>query len=96
MGRGPVPNHSHLIVVPNSLTSQWTREFKTFFKPKNIEIHPLPTSEAAVEKYFQSDEWLKSDTPFILRVCLLSHSVRIIIETSVVLNSHLMDRHWVT
>jgi SNF2 family DNA or RNA helicase len=89
MGRGPVADEPHLIVVPNSLTMQWTQELKTFFNPKQIEIHPLPITEAEVEAYFQSDEWVKSQTPMILRVVIASHSVRNMIETSVFLNSHL-------
>jgi len=77
MGKGPVPNRPHLLVVPNSLVLQWTRELKTFFNPKQVEIHPLPASEKAVEDYLQSDEWLNSDTPMILRILIVSHTVSI-------------------
>jgi SNF2 family DNA or RNA helicase len=87
MGKGPVPNLPHLLVVPNSLVPQWTWELKIFFNPKQIEIHTLSASEEGVEAYLQSDEWLKSETPMIFRIVIVSHTVR---NTFYVLNySHL-------
>jgi hypothetical protein len=75
MGQGAIPNRPHLLVVPNSLVPQWTRELKTFFNNKNVEIHPVPTAEVAVETYLNSDAWVNSETPMILRILVCSHTV---------------------
>ena len=75
MGRHDgVPNRPHLLIVPNPLVEQWTRELKIFFASKMIEIHTLPTSEAAVEKYLD-EEFRSSSVPDILRIVICSHSV---------------------
>lgn len=75
MGRyDSIPDLPHLLIVPNPLVEQWTRELKTFFAAKRIEIHVLPSSEAAVEQYL-NDVFRKSDVPDILRVVICSHSV---------------------
>lgn len=71
-----VPNRPHLLVVPNPLVEQWTRELKIFFSSKMIEIHTLPTSESAVELYL-NEEFRKSTAPDILRVVICSHSVSV-------------------
>jgi hypothetical protein len=90
MGRGPVPDQPHLLVVPNSLVPQWTRELKTFFNYRQIEIHPLPKSEAEVEKYLKSDAWTKSGTPKILRILIVSHTVRLFIANPFLLSSRFL------
>ncbi len=80
MGKGSVPNKPHAIVVPNSLVDQWRRELKTFFKPFSLDIFQLPTSAAALKRYFSDPDgvWEKANHPHIFRVVLIPHSVGVI------------------
>lgn len=51
------------------------------------------TSEEPVEEYLRSDAWTMSETPMILRILLVSHSVRSDIIL-VYLRLMQIPRHW--
>lgn len=80
MGKGRVPNKPHVIVVPNSLVDQWRRELKTFFKPYSLDIFQLPTSGAALQRYFSDPDgaWAKANHQPMFRVVLVPHSVCVV------------------
>jgi hypothetical protein len=80
MGKGPVPDLPHAIVIPNSLVDQWRRELKTFFKAHSLDIFQLPTVATELQKYFTAPDgpWKKSHHPLMFRIVLIPHSVRIV------------------
>jgi len=77
MGKGIVPNRPHLLVVPNSLVDQWTRELRIFFKKGTIEIYQVPGKEEDFEKFFIDPKmpWMLSKTPMVFRILLCTTSV---------------------
>lgn len=71
-----IPDHGHLIIVPNSLIDQWHRELKTFFKPHSIDIFRLPSSMAEIQIFWTKEgHWGKSKHLQMFRVVLVAHSV---------------------
>ncbi|TFK60422.1 P-loop containing nucleoside triphosphate hydrolase protein [Pluteus cervinus] len=70
MGRGPVPNLPHLLVLPLSLVGQWISELRTFFKPKEIDIFDLSGNDKEVEKSL-ADLALSKHEP-VFRIVLIS------------------------
>ncbi|KAG2355244.1 hypothetical protein BDR07DRAFT_1493393 [Suillus spraguei] len=73
-GLDAIPNLPHVIIVPNSLNSQWFSELRTFFAPKALEVYNYPTAENEFGDFFNG-AWAKSSTPLIHRIILVNHSV---------------------
>ncbi|KAG2361110.1 P-loop containing nucleoside triphosphate hydrolase protein [Suillus spraguei] len=73
-GLDAIPNLPHVIIVPNSLNSQWFSELRTFFAPKALEVYNYPTAENEFGDFFNS-AWAKSSTPLIHCIILVNHSV---------------------
>ncbi|KAG2111479.1 hypothetical protein DEU56DRAFT_919984 [Suillus clintonianus] len=73
-GMDAIPNLPHVIIVPNSLNSQWYSELRTFFAPKAVEIYNYPTAESEFGEFFNG-AWATSATPLIHRIILVNHSV---------------------
>ncbi|KAG2360936.1 hypothetical protein BDR07DRAFT_1377635 [Suillus spraguei] len=61
-GLDAIPNLPHVIIVPNSLHSQWFSELRTFFSPKALEIYDYPTAENEFGDFF-TGAWAQSSTP---------------------------------
>lgn len=75
-GRPVIDDLPHAIVVGNSLVRQWTTELRTFFAPGRTEIYVFPTTESKFSEFWEGD-WKTSKTPFINRIILIPHSVRL-------------------
>jgi len=73
MGRGPIPNEPHLLVVPNSLVSQWHRELKTFFCPHSVDIFRVPSVQKTLKQFWEKFDESKHDP--IFRIAIIPHSV---------------------
>ncbi|KAJ8457265.1 hypothetical protein ONZ45_g18379 [Pleurotus djamor] len=76
LGKGPVNNAAHLIIVPLCLMGQWRKELQTFFAPGAIDIIDLPQAIIDVETFFtdKSSDWGKSGQEPIDRIVLCAHS----------------------
>ncbi|KIM37675.1 hypothetical protein M413DRAFT_30621 [Hebeloma cylindrosporum] len=76
MGRGPVPNDPHLIIVPNSLVEQWIRELYAFNRKGSLDVFRLPVSANDVARFFLQEDspWKKSKHEPINRVIISSDS----------------------
>ncbi len=72
-----VPNEPHIIVVPLSLVAQWVDKLYRFFSRGAIDIFQLPTSLAALKKFFSDAEgaWQLSKQKMINRIVICAHSV---------------------
>jgi hypothetical protein len=73
MGKGLVPNHAHLLVVPNTLVDQVHRKLKTFFQPRSIDIFWVPTIAKKLSPFW--NEYNGSKHEPIFRVVIIPHSV---------------------
>ncbi|KAG1727539.1 P-loop containing nucleoside triphosphate hydrolase protein [Suillus lakei] len=74
VGQTSIPDLPHIIIVPNSLLSQWTSELRTFFAAKTIEIYQFPTALKDFASFW-TGAWATSKMPFINRIILVTHSM---------------------
>lgn len=73
---GPVPDHPHLILVPNTLIDQWFTELQVFFKRGSVDIFLYPTAAKDWKSFWDSNSpYSKSRQPRIRRIVLAAHSV---------------------
>ncbi|KAJ8474911.1 hypothetical protein ONZ45_g15788 [Pleurotus djamor] len=76
MGKGPVPDAPHLIVVPLSLMAQWHKELRTFFKDGAVDIFRLPLATGDVRKFFNHPKgaWKRSEQKMHKRIVICAQS----------------------
>ncbi|RXW11953.1 hypothetical protein EST38_g13902, partial [Candolleomyces aberdarensis] len=71
-GMGPVPDLSHLYVVPNSLIEQYRQEIMAFFKPHTVDILVIPHDPDAATKLFE--DIANRPSPKINRIFIMGHA----------------------
>ncbi|KIM35969.1 hypothetical protein M413DRAFT_32020, partial [Hebeloma cylindrosporum] len=76
MGRGPVPNLPHLLVIPNTCVEQWVRELYAFNRKGTVDIFRLPVGSKDVGRFLKDPDspWNKSKHEMINRIIITSES----------------------
>jgi SNF2 family DNA or RNA helicase len=71
-----IPNRPVLIIIPGTLLSQWSTEFKLLVNPKAFDVFVYGLSGQSPKAFWANDgPYLKSNQPASRRVIIASHSV---------------------
>ena len=82
MGKGDVPNHPHLIIVPNILVEQIVREVCTFFWPSSVNIFVLPSNQDQVNEFWK-ERYTKSNHEPIFCIIISGQTVSLLQFTKI-------------